>query len=479
MTSQFRSIDNVHYSSRNARISTHSKAGNLNWGLKYTTLLPGGASDFLAVLDVDMIPTSNWLRSLLPHLLQSPQAGMVSPPQNYYNTPLDDRYDEGVFFVRYHDVVTALVDRSGNAMCTGTGFVARRRAIDAIGGFPTASVVSVLTSWKLKADGWQSIYVPERVQWGLGPQTIQSYVRQCQKTADAAASLMQHATQPTGKQKPSMTQIIEAKLMLLLFTTPYWTSTLNMLLVPCTLLYGGLESRYSHALQPTRTATILALTDFAAQYLYGYTVSAIANDRLHVLHHLSTLWVAPHQLLALLFPKGLSKKKASGRTKTYVPTNKASEAEERIAGVALMQRVRSALVNDLALLHCSMFFVCAMSALYWTAGTLKSHGYLIDSSTVSKFILGIGWPPFLLAWTADVANAWTPVSCLFFPPVRPARESLLVPDPATGAAYPSQQAKNNWYRRRGGWHLYTVTLYHIAVGGVLCLVPDMVKPNIY
>ena len=74
---------------------------------------------------------------------------------------------------------------------------------------------------------------------------MQSYVRQCEKTAVGAASLMQYAAQPRGTEKKSvLSQIIAAKLMLLLYIALYWTSTVNMVLVPCALLSGG--GGYSH-----------------------------------------------------------------------------------------------------------------------------------------------------------------------------------------------------------------------------------------
>ena len=238
-----------------------------------------------------MIPTRDWLRRLLPHLLQNSREALVSPPQCFYNTPEDDPYDEGGFFTRHLEVVASLLDRSGNTMCSGTGFIARGKVIDAIGGFPTQSVAeSVLTSWKLKTDGWQSAYVFERVQWGLGPRTVQSYVRQCEKTAVGAASLMQYAAQQRGTEKKSvLSQVIAAKLMLLLNTTPYWTSTVNMVLVPCALLSGGLQSRPGQVWQSIGTANTLALADFAAQCIYGFTISSLTRGRLHVLNHLSTL----------------------------------------------------------------------------------------------------------------------------------------------------------------------------------------------
>ena len=74
-------------------------------------------------------------------------------PQHYHNTLLSDRYDEGGFFIRFSSIVLALLDRSDDAVCTGTGLLARRHAVDAIGQFPTESVAEgVLTSSNIASE---------------------------------------------------------------------------------------------------------------------------------------------------------------------------------------------------------------------------------------------------------------------------------------------------------------------------------------
>ena len=474
ISTQFQSRGNVYYTTRGEKISTHSKAGNLNWGLRYTALQQDGPSEFLAVLDVDMIPTPGWLRILLPHLLQNEHTAMVSPPQNYYNVPRDDRYDEGLFFVRHQEVVTPLLDRSGNAMCTGTGFVARREAIDSIGGFPTQSVAEgVLTSWKLKAAGWQGVYVPERVQWGLGPQTIQSYIRQCEKTAVGAASLNEQAMQRTEKgTRAPLSQTIAPKLILLLYTLPFWTGTLNMLVIPYVLLVGGFGSGFTSLLHPARTTLILSVIDFVSQCGYGSTISSVVQGRLYVMNHLASLWTAPHQLLALVSPPALLRRFKPAQRQQYVPTNKASEAESRQIAKTWLSRVRDGFSKDLILVHGTVFSVCILSAVFWTTHILNLNQGMEDRSStptavLSRFLSTIGWPPFFVLWTAYAANAWTPVSCLLFPPARPPREHLLIPHPDTGAPCPSQEAKQGWFRRKRGAHFYLLVAYHAVVAALL------------
>lgn len=71
----------VRYLSRNTPpgVPTHYKAGNQNFGIQETKKLSG--ADFMATLDVDMIPQSDWLRAMLPHLLLDEKVAIATPPQ--------------------------------------------------------------------------------------------------------------------------------------------------------------------------------------------------------------------------------------------------------------------------------------------------------------------------------------------------------------------------------------------------------------
>lgn len=74
---------NVYYTARQKvkGVPHHFKAGNLNHGLDFTTKLPGGASDYMAALDADMIPEPEWLRAVVAHLVIEPELALSCPPQ--------------------------------------------------------------------------------------------------------------------------------------------------------------------------------------------------------------------------------------------------------------------------------------------------------------------------------------------------------------------------------------------------------------
>lgn len=79
--------ENLYYTARVKGKNHHFKAGNLNHGFQYVKSLPGGAADFIASLDADMIADPQWLRALMPHLLQNDRLALAQPPQVSYRQP--------------------------------------------------------------------------------------------------------------------------------------------------------------------------------------------------------------------------------------------------------------------------------------------------------------------------------------------------------------------------------------------------------
>lgn len=83
---------NLYYTSRNAKIRSHSKGANLNFGLEYVATLESGPSEYIAVLDIDMIPLPHWLRAMLPYIVQDEKVALANPAQRFYNIPDKDPF---------------------------------------------------------------------------------------------------------------------------------------------------------------------------------------------------------------------------------------------------------------------------------------------------------------------------------------------------------------------------------------------------
>lgn len=88
-----RQWSNIHYTARHKKKDVHHgfKAGNLNHGLSFVEGLEGGAAEYVAALDADMIVKPDWLRAILPHLVSDTQAGLACPPQVRLNSPENSR----------------------------------------------------------------------------------------------------------------------------------------------------------------------------------------------------------------------------------------------------------------------------------------------------------------------------------------------------------------------------------------------------
>ena len=79
----------------------------------------------------------------------------------------------------YFTVQEVLNDRLGAAMCTGSGYVVRRDALDEIGGWPLAETgEDFMCSALLSNAGWKIAFVRENLQSGLAPENIRAVVKQ-------------------------------------------------------------------------------------------------------------------------------------------------------------------------------------------------------------------------------------------------------------------------------------------------------------
>ena len=79
----------------------------------------------------------------------------------------------------YFTVQELLNDRLGAAMCTGSGYVVRRDALDEIGGWPLAETGEDFMCSALLSDaGWKIAFVRENLQFGLAPENIRAVVKQ-------------------------------------------------------------------------------------------------------------------------------------------------------------------------------------------------------------------------------------------------------------------------------------------------------------
>lgn len=154
-----------------------AKAGKINAALERTD------EDFILVLDPDHIPFPEMLDRILGYFSDE-RVGFVQVSQAYYN---QDRSFVAAgaaeqTYAFYGPGQMGLFGH-GAGVAIGANCTFRRKALESIGGHGIGLAEDLVTSIRLHAKGWRSVYVPEVVSRGLVPEDLGSFFRQQLKWA--------------------------------------------------------------------------------------------------------------------------------------------------------------------------------------------------------------------------------------------------------------------------------------------------------
>ena len=160
----------------------HAKAGNLNTGLSLSD------GELVAVFDADFVPQQHFLERTIG-LLLDPHVALVQTPQHFLNADpvmrnlaLEDWLlpDEESFY-RWIEPVRSSWEA---VVCAGTSFLARRTALEEVGGFVEEAISEdLVTGMLLASRGWRLRYLGEKLSAGLAAETMLDFVRQRQRWA--------------------------------------------------------------------------------------------------------------------------------------------------------------------------------------------------------------------------------------------------------------------------------------------------------
>ncbi|KAH8693557.1 putative glycosyl transferase [Talaromyces proteolyticus] len=442
---------NVFYMARKKipGVPHHFKAGNLNYGLDETRQLPGGAGQFMAALDADMIPEQDWLRAVLPHLLIDPKMALACPPQLFYNTPPSDPLAQSLdFFVH---VIEPIKDAMGVAWCTGSGYVVRRDALDEIGNFPLGSLAEdVATSTLMLGKGWHTAYIHEPLQFGTVPDDYGSHLKQRTRwaigTVDTAVKLKfslwgDAVRQMTAAQRFSGFLYATLSVYTILLTA-------SLFAIPIILLWGKPLVAYANdeqlrwLMRACFAATIAnRLCEFVLFIPAGYHTGQRGSRY--------QLWMAPYIALcivrAFILPRWLG-----GQAQAFKPTGSLSSAlEERDPKRRknMFVRLSTILFNYMALFHLAFVYVTLAAVI------LSSYRCFFQESgfrnVFTCLMTHAFWPP--LTFLFICTSLWIPISYAIDPPSMPDREDLLKRDPKTGVAHPTNKSKRIAFGGQAAW----------------------------
>jgi cellulose synthase (UDP-forming) len=167
------------------RRSVHSgaKAGNVNHALSRTS------APYVLVLDCDHVPAPTFLERTLP-ALADPSVAFVQTPQ-YYANHRTNRVASAAWAQQalFFGPIARGKDAHRAMFCCGTNVVFRRTALESVGGFPESSLTEDFElSIGLHEQGWRTVYVPEVLASGLGPEDMASYASQQHRWARGCLS---------------------------------------------------------------------------------------------------------------------------------------------------------------------------------------------------------------------------------------------------------------------------------------------------
>jgi cellulose synthase (UDP-forming) len=149
-----------------------AKAGKINEALKRTT------EEFILVLDPDHIPLPHFIDRVIGYFGDE-TVGFVQVSQAYYNAgeSFVARAAAEQTFSFYGPILQGMYG-TGTSVAIGANCTFRRSALESIGGHGIGLAEDLVTSIRLHAAGWKSVYVPEVVSRGLVPSDLDSFVKQ-------------------------------------------------------------------------------------------------------------------------------------------------------------------------------------------------------------------------------------------------------------------------------------------------------------
>ncbi|HJN06557.1 MAG TPA: glycosyltransferase [Bacteroidales bacterium] len=149
-----------------------AKAGKVNKALQMID------EDFVLIMDPDHIPFPNFLDEVLGYF-KDERVGFVQVAQTYYNQyrSFTARGAAEQTYTFYGPTMMGMYGY-GTSVAIGANCTFRKKALDSIGGHGIGLAEDLITSIRLHAAGWKSVFNPVVVSRGLVPEDFGSFCKQ-------------------------------------------------------------------------------------------------------------------------------------------------------------------------------------------------------------------------------------------------------------------------------------------------------------
>ncbi|HLL93856.1 MAG TPA: glycosyltransferase, partial [Spirosoma sp.] len=163
---------------------TDAKAGNINNALRQAT------GEVCLVIDPDHVPAPDFFDHILP-FFEDAAVGFVQCVQAYSNRKESIvAYGATEQTYSFYGPMMTCMGNYGTAQAIGANCTFRRAALNSIGGHASGLCEDMHTAMQLHANGWESVYVPLPLTYGLVPATLSAYYKQQLKWARGAFELL-------------------------------------------------------------------------------------------------------------------------------------------------------------------------------------------------------------------------------------------------------------------------------------------------
>jgi cellulose synthase (UDP-forming) len=242
--------------------NSHAKAGNLNHAI------PLSQGEFIACFDADFVPCSNFLERTVG-FFRDESVAMVQTPQNFFNEDAITKNlglehaleDEQRLFFR---TLQPGRDSMNAVVCHGSCFIARRSALEEIGGVPTETITEDwATSIKLQAAGYRILYLNEPLSAGMSADKCGEFVQQRARWAQGTLQAMFASTNPLKVNGLNWKQRVLHFSSIIYYLGSL--STLFNLIAPVLFLFFG-----THLLRMTLPEMVLYRFPFAIGFYLLY-----------------------------------------------------------------------------------------------------------------------------------------------------------------------------------------------------------------
>ncbi|WP_198033185.1 glycosyltransferase family 2 protein [Methylosinus sp. PW1] len=288
------------------------KAGACAEGLKLFD------APYIAMLDADFRPPTDWLRRTVPLLVKDDRAGFVQSRCEFSNyrknwlTRAQGLVQDGHFLVEQRTRALA----GWLFQFNGTGGIWRRQTIEAAGGWSDYSLCEDLDlTVRAALGGWHGIFVSEPPIPGQVPEGLRDYRRQQRRWSNGFVQVAQKTVLPLWNAPWSLTRRVAA-IVLIVHQIFFPTAAIGLICLLLGVILRGSLTPYLPVLEFIGAETLVVVLGFT---LLPY----LALKRGSLTDYVKTMVSVPPLMIYLAFSNGAKiLQTMRGRKSTFKRTPK-------------------------------------------------------------------------------------------------------------------------------------------------------------